>query len=163
MGRDMHTNIDHDIFRKKEESRRLDIQVRWFLRKQKRKEAAQIEFGRSLHVESCQAKGINPYKFSLENRMQSDIAKAHAEHAKKAKPQPPQCASDIQTESDRKKFNRAERSKAWKSKQKEFSGVCAKHGQQVFKIKGDGDEHICSICRSENSTKQNNKRRKVAA
>lgn len=43
----MHINLDHDILRKKTESRRLDIQVRWFLRKQKKQCPDQLPAGYS--------------------------------------------------------------------------------------------------------------------
>lgn len=152
---------------KKEVSRRLDIQVRWFLRKQKRKEAEQIEFGRSLHLEDCKAKGINPWMFSLENRMQSDIAEAHAEHAKKqktandkpVKPEPIYTPDNSSDES-RIMFNRNAREKAVANDSKKFMGRCKKHGQQIFTVKKGGRDHLCLICQRKFSNTQNEKRRK---
>lgn len=62
-------NLDHDIFRKRSESRRLDIQVRWFLRKQKKQCPDQVPFGYS---ELAKRKESN--RDTLRNIMTSSVS-----------------------------------------------------------------------------------------
>lgn len=166
MGVSMRTNLDHDIFPKKAESRRLDIQVRWWLRKQKKEQAEQIEFGRSLYVEECQAKGIQPFKFTLRDVMTASVEQAHAEHREKEaksrgrKPKvEPVFIPDTSSDESRVLFNRNARKEAFESGLKKFQGRCKHHGEQVFSIRKDGNDHLCIMCQRKYSSAQNAKRR----
>jgi hypothetical protein len=162
---DMKTNIDHDIFRKKSESRRLDIQVRWWLRKQKKEQPEQIEIGRSLYVEQCQAKGIQPFKFTLRDAMTASVEQAHAEKESVPKGRKTKVETvftpDTSSDESRILFNRNARKKAFDAGLKKFQGRCKNHGEQVFSIRKNGNDHLCIMCQRKFSTAQNEKRKKL--
>ncbi len=148
----MRANIDHDIFRKKAESRRLDILVRWFLHRQKKPIPNQIPFGHSELANKNNTEG-SPQS-TMRNIMFSSVQESK-KNKSTAKPDPAPSAERL-----RRDRNNAARLKAVDEGKSEFQGQCAHHGQQIFKIKGKGEEHICIICRDKHSVKQTIKRRK---
>jgi hypothetical protein len=149
----MHTNLDHDIFIKKGKSIALAQQVEKFLKAKGKSEPDQIPFG---HSELAHKRKIEGYDARSTMR---EIMFNSVQEAKKNNPavKPAQVPSP---ERLRRDANNAARMKAFAEGKSEFQGQCAYHGQQTFKIKSKGEEHICIICRDKHSIKQTIKRRK---
>lgn len=149
----MRSNVDHDICRKKEESRRLDIQVRWFLRKQKKSQPDQIPSGQSGYLQHCEENGLNPYQFSLSNQMTASVQEAYAKKGKKLGTKVSKSKTvlrdrieDIQTHEERLLFNRNAKDLAWQKRLNTFTGSCQLHGVQTFRIHMQGRQSRCSAC-----------------
>lgn len=164
----MQANIDHDIFPKKIQSLALEAEVAKFLKAQGKKEPEQVPFGRSLYVEECQKKGIQPFKFTLRDVMTASVEQAHAtRREKESKPKikkqkvEPVFIPDTSSDESRILFNRNARAQAFAAGLKKFQGRCKNHGQQEFSIRKDGNDHLCIMCQRKYSTAQNAKRRKL--
>lgn len=164
----MHTNLDHDVFIKKGKSIALAQQVEEFLKAKGKSEPEQISFGRSLYVEECLAKGVEPFKFTLRDAMTASVQQAHAEHrekeikAKGRKPKvEPVFIPDESSAENRILFNRNARKEAFDKGLTRFMGRCKKHGQQEFTIRKDGRDHLCILCQRKHSSNQNAKRKKL--
>lgn len=160
----MHTNLDHTVFKKQGESAELAELVTKFLKAQGKKEPEQIPLGQSGYRNHCEVNGIDPNAFSLRTLMTQSVQEAHAQKNEKQSIKEnaiPGSINEITNNSARRKFNKSERLKAWANGKKEFTGNCLHHGEQLFKIKAQGQEHICIKCRDKNSVKQTIKRRKV--
>ena len=71
----MHINLDHDILRKKTESRRLDIQVRWFLRKQKKQCPDQLPAGYSALNDKSKQNEWTSSQHAMRQTMTSSVSK----------------------------------------------------------------------------------------
>lgn len=147
----MHINLDHEIFRKKSESRKLDIRVRWFLRKHQLTQPIQIPIGQSGYREYCEEKGIDPYAFSLRTLMTQSVEKAHSSKSSKSvtiktSDQEPEPVYTPDLSPNRIRLNREARSKAWANGDKKFNGKCLKHGDQLFNIRKEGKDHMCCVC-----------------
>lgn len=151
----MHTNLDHDVFIKKGKSIALAQQVDDFLKAQGKSEPDQIPFGHSELSHKRKTEGYNAQSTMRE------IMFSSVQESKKNKSavKPAQAPSP---ERLRRDANNAARIKAVAEGKSQFQGQCAHHGQQTFKIKGkgEGEEHICIICRDKHSIKQTIKRRK---
>ena len=149
----MHTNLDHDVFIKKGKSIALAQQVDDFLKAQGKSEPDQIPFGHSELSHKRKTEGYNAQSTMRE------IMFSSVQESKKNKSavKPDQAPSP---ERLRRDANNAARMKADAEGKSQFQGQCAHHGQQTFKIKGKGEEHICIICRDKHSVKQTIKRRK---
>ena len=132
----MHTNLDHDVFIKKGKS-----------------EPDQIPFG---HSELSSKK--HEYGRTAQTTMREIMFSSVQESKKNKSAVKPAQAPSL--ERLRRDANNAARMKAVAEGKSEFQGQCAHHGQQTFKIKGKGEEHICIICRDKHSVKQTIKRRK---
>ena len=162
----MRTNLDHDIFPKRAQSLALEAEVAKFLKAQGKEEPEQISFGRSLYLEECQAKGIQPFKFTLRDVMTASVEQAHAERtvkeskSKGRKPKvEPVFIPDTSSDESRVLFNRNARKEAFEAGLKKFQGRCKHHGEQVFSIRKDGNDHLCIMCQRKYSSAQNAKRR----
>lgn len=149
----MRANLDHDIFAKKGKSIALAIQVDDFLKAQGKSEPTQIPFG---HSELAKRHAL--YGHNAQATMR-EIMFSSVQESKKNKPavRPVPVPSP---ERLRRESNKAARAIAVTEGKSEFQGVCMHHGHQVFKIKAQGEDHICIICRDTHSTKQTIKRRK---
>lgn len=145
----MHTNLAHDVFIQQGKSIALAQQVDDFLKAQGKSKPTQIPFGQSLYHDHCRKTGKDPYAFSLRVLMSQSVEKAHADKSEKNKPEKPQKSEPTYTPDqtpNRKELNRIARSEAWAIGEKKFNGKCAHHGSQVFNIRKNGTDHICSIC-----------------
>jgi len=71
----MHTNLDHDVLRKKTESRRLDIQDRWFLRKQKKQCPDQLPAGYSALNDKSKQPEWTSSQHAMRQTMTSSVSK----------------------------------------------------------------------------------------
>ncbi|MFK7238648.1 hypothetical protein ABBZ27_00270 [Acinetobacter baumannii] len=149
----MRTNLDHDIFSKKAQSLALEAEVAKFLKAQGKEEPEQIPFGHSELAHKRETEGYNAQSTMRE------IMFSSVQESKKNKSavKPAQAPSP---ERLRRDANNAARIKAVAEGKSQFQGQCAHHGQQTFKIKSKGEEHICIICRDNHSVKQTIKRRK---
>lgn len=165
----MRSNVDHDICRKKEESRRLDIQVRWFLRKQKKSQPEQIPSGQSGYLQYCEENGLTPYQHPLSSQMTASVQEAYAKKGKKlgTKPSKPKTVlrdrvEDIQTNEERMLFNRHAKDLAWQEKKISFTGSCIHHDAQLFFIRMQGKQYRCSLCAQISNRKSKEKTRMEA-
>ena len=149
----MHTNLDHDVFKKKGKSIALANQVEAFLLAQGKSEPDQIPFGHSELTHKRKTEGYNAQSTMRE------IMFSSVQESKKNKSavKPAQAPSP---ERLRRDANNAARIKAVAEGKSQFQGQCAHHGLQTFKIKSKGEEHICIICRDKHAVKQKIKRRK---
>ena len=147
----MHTNLDHDVFIKKGKSIALAQQVDDFLKAQGKSEPVQIPFGYSELSQKRKTEGFNAQSTMREIMFNS------VQESKKNKPAEQPAPSP---ERLRRDANNAARLKAVAEEKSEFQGQCVHHGQQTFKIKDKGKDHICIICRDKHSVKQTIKRRK---
>lgn len=149
----MHTNLDHDVFIKKGKSIALAQQVEEFLKAKGKSEPDQIPFGHSELANKRNTEGYNAQSTMRE------IMFSSVQESKKNKPTA-RSAQAPSPERLRREANNTARMKAVAEGKSEFQGKCVNHGQQTFKIKGKGEEHICIICRDKHSVKQTIKRRK---
>lgn len=145
----MHINLAHEVFINKGKSIALAQQVEDFLKAQGKSEPTQIPFGHSPYHEHCKKTGKDPYAFTLRTLMTQSVEKAHADKAERAKPEKAKKPEPTYTPDhtpNRKQLNRKARNEAWSKGEKKFNGKCAHHGDQVFNIRKDGTDQICSIC-----------------
>lgn len=144
----MHTNLAHDLFIKNSKSIALASQVEEFLLAQGKSEPTQIPFGKSLHLEQCLKSGKDPYAFSLKTLMTQSVEKAQSEkkYCEKVAVEvsEPDYTPDLSL--DRKAKNREARTLAWESGALKFYGSCRYHGAQIFNMRKQGKDHICSVC-----------------
>lgn len=137
----MHINSSHDILRKKAESRRLDIQVRWFLRKQKKQCPDQLPAGYSgLNDKSNQPEWTSS-QHAMRQTMTSSVSKKRPILKTIEKP--------LTTEQLRQKFNFDEKHKALNAEKDTFTGKCLKHGETLFKVYKSNQKHHCIACKAE--------------
>ena len=149
----MRTNLDHDVFMKQGESITLAQQVNDFLKAQGKSEPDQIPFGYSELSHKRKTEGYNAQSTMRE------IMFSSVQESKKSKPAS-RPTSAPSPERLRRDANNAARIKAVAEGKSEFRGKCAHHGHQNFKIKCEGEKHICIICCDKHSVKQTIKRRK---
>ncbi|QIC63287.1 hypothetical protein [Acinetobacter schindleri] len=157
----MRTNLDHKVFRKKEEARRLDIQVRWFLRKQKMVQPEQIPPGQSGYLKHCEENKITPYQSTFSEQMTASVQESFDSKGKKLGSKPRKAKTvlrerieDIKNEDERLLYNRQTRKQAWQEGKKTFIGLCPVHGEHIFAIRMEGSNHRCSKCILESREKQ---------
>lgn len=137
----MHINLDHDVLRKKAESRRLDIQVRWFLRKQKKQCPDQLTTGYSgLNDKSKQPEWTSS-QHAMRQTMTSSVSKKRPVLKTIEKP--------LTAEQQRQKYNFDEKHKALKADLDTFTGKCLKHGETLFKVYKSNQKHHCIECKAE--------------
>ena len=137
----MHINSSHDILRKKAESRRLDIQVRWFLRKQKKQCPDQLPTGYSdLNDKSKQPEWTSS-QHAMRQTMTSSVSKKRPVLKTIEKP--------LTAEQQRQKYNFDEKHKALKADLDTFTGKCLKHGESLFKVYKSNQKHHCIECKAE--------------
>ena len=137
----MHINSSHDILRKKAESRRLDIQVRWFLRKQKKQCPDQLPTGYSgLNDKSKQPEWTSS-QHAMRQTMTSSVSKKRPVLKTIEKP--------LTVEQQRQKYNFDEKHKALDADLDTFTGKCLKHGETLFKVYKSNQKHHCIECKAE--------------
>lgn len=137
----MHINSSHDILRKKAESRRLNIQVRWFLRKQKKQCPDQLPTGYSgLNDKSKQPEWTSS-QHAMRQTMTSSVSKKRPVLKTIEKP--------LTAEQQRQKYNFDEKHKALKADLDTFTGKCLKHGETLFKVYKSNQKHHCIECKAE--------------
>lgn len=137
----MHINSSHDILRKKAESRRLDIQVRWFLRKQKKQCPDQLPTCYSgLNDKSKQPEWTSS-QHAMRQTMTSSVSKKRPVLKTIEKP--------LTAEQQRQKYNFDEKHKALKADLDTFTGKCLKHGETLFKVYKSNQKHHCIECKAE--------------
>ncbi|MDH0968200.1 hypothetical protein N5C10_02570 [Acinetobacter johnsonii] len=137
----MHINSSHDILRKKAESRRLDIQVRWFLRKQKKQCPDQLPTVYSgLNDKSKQPEWTSS-QHAMRQTMTSSVSKKRPVLKTIEKP--------LTAEQQRQKYNFDEKHKALKADLDTFTGKCLKHGETLFKVYKSNQKHHCIECKAE--------------
>lgn len=137
----MYINSSHDILRKKAESRRLDIQVRWFLRKQKKQCPDQLPTGYSgLNDKSKQPEWTSS-QHAMRQTMTSSVSKKRPVLKTIEKP--------LTAEQQRHKYNFDEKHKALKADLDTFTGKCLKHGETLFKVYKSNQKHHCIECKAE--------------
>lgn len=133
----MRANLDHDIFRKKAESRRLDILVRWFLHRQKKPVPDQLPVGYS-------AVSTQPEWRSSKDALRQSMgcsSENSSEYRYVEKP--------LTKEQQRQKFNFDEKHKALNSGLDIFIGQCQRHGKTPYKVYASSRKHHCLACKSE--------------
>ena len=98
--------------------------------------------------------------------MTASVEQAHAERtvkeskSKGRKPKvEPVFIPDTPSDESRVLFNRNARKEAFEAGLKKFQGRCKHHGEQVFSIRKDGNDHLCIMCQRKYSSAQNAKRR----
>lgn len=137
----MHINSSHDILRKKAESRRLDIQVRWFLRKQKKQCPEQLPAGYSgLNDKSKQPEWTSS-QHAMRQTMTSSVSKKRPVLKTIEKP--------LTAEQQRQKYNFDENHKALDAELDTFTGKCLKHGETLFKVYKSNKKYHCIACKAE--------------
>lgn len=137
----VHINSSNDILRKKAESRRLDIQVRWFLRKQKKQCPDQLPTGYSgLNDKSKQPEWTSS-QHAMRQTMTSSVSKKRPVLKTIEKP--------LTAEQQRHKYNFDEKHKALKADLDTFTGKCLKHGETLFKVYKSNQKHHCIECKAE--------------
>lgn len=137
----MHINSSHDILRKKAESRRLDIQVRWFLRKQKKQCPEQLPAGYSgLNDKSKQPEWTSS-QHAMRQTMTSSVSKKRPVLKTIEKP--------LTDEQQRQKYNFDEKHKALDAELDTFTGKCLKHGETLFKVYKSNKKYHCIACKAE--------------
>lgn len=139
----MRANIDHDIFRKKAESRRLDILVRWFLHRQKKPVPDQLPTGYS-------GLSTQPEWKSSKDALRQTMGCSSENSAQYAYVEKP-----LTKEQQRKKFNFDEKYKALNQGLEFFVGKCIHHGESAFKVYSSSHKHHCIACREETYRKRN--------
>lgn len=137
----MHINSSHDILRKKAESRRLDIQVRWFLRKQKKQCPEQLPAGYSgLNDKSKQPEWTSS-QHAMRQTMTSSVSKKRPVLKTIEKP--------LTAEQQRQKYNFDEKHKALDAELDTFTGKCLKHGETLFKVYKSNKKYHCIAFKAE--------------
>lgn len=137
----MHINSSHEILRNKGESRRLDIQVRWFLRKQKKQCPDQFPAGYSgLNDKSKQPEWTSS-QHAMRQTMTSSVSKKRPVLKTIEKP--------LTAEQQRQKYNFDEKHKALDAELDTFTGKCLKHGETLFKVYKSNKKHHCIACKAE--------------
>lgn len=147
----MNTNLAHDVFIKKSESLKLAADVEEFLKAQNKDTPDLVPFGYSELAHKRNTEGYN-----AQSAMREIMFNAVHE-AKKV--ETPVAQKFLTTEQQRLASNKSARTKAFKNGSKEFVGQCTHHGQQIFKIKSNGKEHICIVCRDKHSKMQTERRK----
>ena len=137
----MHINLDHDILRKKTESRRLDIQVRWFLRKQKKQCPDQLPTGYSVLNDKSKQPEWTSSQHAMRQTMTSSVSKKRPVLKTIEKP--------LTVEQQRQKYNFDEKHKALDADLDTFMGKCLKHGETLFKVYKSNQKHHCIECKAE--------------
>ena len=137
----MHINLDHDILRKKTESRRLDIQVRWFLRKQKKQCPDQLPAGYSALNDKSKQNEWTSSQHAMRQTMTTSVSKKRPVLITIEKP--------LTAEQQRQKYNFDEKHKALKADLDTFTGKCLKHGETLFKVYKSNQKHHCIECKAE--------------
>lgn len=154
----MRSNIDHDVFAKKLQSIELANQVEEFLKSQNLEEPVQIPFGHSGCNNDPQDWNRSPLKkASAQDTMRRIMSNSIQEDREKSEKN----VSSRSQEQLRRVKNKTARLKAIANGKSVFTGQCSHHGQQIFKIKCNGEEHICLVCRDQHARKQTIKRRKI--
>lgn len=147
----MHINSSHDILRKKAESRRLDIQVRWFLRKQKKQCPDQLPTGYSVLNDKSKQPEWTSSQHAMRQTMTSSVSKK--------RPVLKPLEKVLTQEQQRHKFNFDQKLKALKDSQNTFTGKCQKHGETTFRVYPSTKKHHCLACKAETF----NRRKGIAA
>ena len=137
----MHINSSHDILRKKAESRRLNIQVRWFLRKQKKQCPDQLPTGYSVLNDKSKQPEWTSSQHAMRQTMTSSVSKKRPVLKTIEKP--------LTAEQQRQKYNFDEKHKALKADLDTFTGKCLKHGETLFKVYKSNQKHHCIECKAE--------------
>ena len=135
----MHINLDHDVLRKKTESRRLDIQVRWFLRKQKKQCPDQLPAGYSALNDKPKDTGWNNSQNTMRQAMTASVSSHRPVLEHHQKP--------LSTEQQRCKFNFEAKHEALRLGKDLFIGKCQKHGETEFRVYKSSHKHYCIACR----------------
>lgn len=137
----MHINSSLDILRKKAESRRLDIQVRWFLRKQKKQCPDQLPTGYSVLNDKSKQPEWTSSQHAMRQTMTSSVSKKRPVLKTIEKP--------LTAEQQRQKYNFDEKHKALDAELDTFTGKCLKHGETLFKVYKSNKKYHCIACKAE--------------
>ena len=134
----MHTNLDHDIFKKQLESAALAESVEKFLKAQGKEEPEQYQYGYSALSNQSKSNEWTSSQQVMHETMTSSVSQNRPVLKNVEKP--------LNKEQQRQKFNFEAKREALRVSKDNFIGQCLKHGLTNFKCYPSGKHH-CIECR----------------
>ena len=134
----MHTNLDHDIFKKQMESAALAKSVEKFLKAQGKEEPEQYQYGYSALSDQSKSNEWTSSQQVMREAMTSSVSQNRPVLKNVKKP--------LTKEQQRQKFNFEAKREALRASKDNFIGQCLKHGLTNFKCYPSGKHH-CIECR----------------